>query len=176
MSLSRARLLIAVADPMVVIKISGWANSMASVDFKTAVYGLQQRGFYQFLCDLSECQLMDSTFLGILAGFSLKLAQPTAGASVGTMQLLNPNQRIADALDNLGIGSLFKIIQGSQPGGHYVETNPAAPDRLEISRASLEAHQTLMAIDPANIPKFKDVTQFLADDLHRLGQKRGQAL
>jgi hypothetical protein len=32
----------------------------------------------------------------------------------------------------------------------------------------LEAHQTLMAIDPRNVSKFKEVTAFLAEDLKRL--------
>ena len=37
-----------------------------------------------------------------------------------------------------------------------------------MSRTCLDAHQTLMEINPANIPKFKDVAQFLADDLKNL--------
>jgi hypothetical protein len=32
----------------------------------------------------------------------------------------------------------------------------------------LEAHKTLMGIKPENEQKFKDVAQFLADDLKRL--------
>ena len=39
---------------------------------------------------------------------------------------------------------------------------------LETARACLEAHETLMSINPANIPKFKDVSRFMAEDLKRL--------
>ncbi|MDB6032217.1 MAG: Anti-sigma-factor antagonist, partial [Verrucomicrobiales bacterium] len=44
----------------------------------------------------------------------------------------------------------------------------------EISRTCLEAHKTLMEINPANISKFKDVTQFLAEDLKKMEEGSGQ--
>lgn len=40
-----------------------------------------------------------------------------------------------------------------------------------MARTSLEAHQTLMKINPANIPKFKDVAEFLAEDLKKLEER-----
>ena len=39
------------------------------------------------------------------------------------------------------------------------------PSHEQITRTSLEAHQTLMAMNPDNVARFKDVTQFLAEDL-----------
>jgi hypothetical protein len=45
---------------------------------------------------------------------------------------------------------------------------PANPSRVEITRTCLEAHQTLMAMNPDNVARFKDVTQFLAEDLKSL--------
>ena len=39
------------------------------------------------------------------------------------------------------------------------------PSHEEITRTSLEAHQTLMAMSAENVARFKDVTQFLAEDL-----------
>ena len=36
-----------------------------------------------------------------------------------------------------------------------------------MTRNCLEAHETLMEINPANVNKFKDVTRFLAEDLKR---------
>ena len=43
-----------------------------------------------------------------------------------------------------------------------------APTKEEVTRNCLEAHRTLMNINPANIPKFKEVAQFMADDLKKL--------
>ena len=48
------------------------------------------------------------------------------------------------------------------------------PTREEMSQTCLEAHQLLMKINPDNIPKFKDVTQFLAEDLRKLKEQKQQ--
>ena len=42
-----------------------------------------------------------------------------------------------------------------------------ATDRKEMSRHCLEAHRILMEIKPENVGKFKDVAQFLAEDLKK---------
>jgi hypothetical protein len=42
------------------------------------------------------------------------------------------------------------------------------PTHEQITRTCLEAHQTLMQVNPENATRFKDVTQFLAEDLKNL--------
>jgi hypothetical protein len=44
------------------------------------------------------------------------------------------------------------------------------PSHEELTRASLEAHQTLMDLKPENVARFKDVVKFLAEDLKKLRQ------
>src|SRR5258708_20580004 len=100
-----------VGDKVVCIKIAGRANFTASVDFRALVYGLAQQGQYRFVLDLSECQLMDSTFLGVLAGIGLKLSSVRNGNSLPTIELFNPNARFVVLLENLGITQPFPIIQ-----------------------------------------------------------------
>jgi hypothetical protein len=39
---------------------------------------------------------------------------------------------------------------------------------VEVARTCLEAHRTLMELNPGNAQKFKDVAQFLAEDVKRL--------
>ena len=167
-------LLVAATDQVALVKISGRASFNCSVDFKALVYGLRDQGHRRFVLDLSDCLIMDSTFLGVLAGFGLKLTDsPGAPASI---TLLNPNQRILDLLDNLGVSHLFKVIQGKDPLSEKCrEVTPSGDGagKLETSRTCLEAHETLMAINPANIPKFKEVTRFMAEDLKK--QEAGKA-
>jgi len=43
-----------------------------------------------------------------------------------------------------------------------------SPSHEQITRTSLEAHQTLMAMNPENVARFKDVAQFLVEDLKNL--------
>lgn len=110
---------------------------------------------------------MDSTFLGVLAGFGLKMNQASAGDQ-RCFELLNPNTRITELLKNLGALHLFKVATGTfqSPDDIQARTPDSInPTREQIKRTSLEAHQTLMAVNPANVARFKDVTLFLAEDL-----------
>ena len=114
---------------------------------------------------------MDSTFLGVLAGFGLKMNQ-AAAADQRHFELLNPNARITELLENLGALHLFKVTTGTLqlPDDAEAHTPDSInPTREQIKRTSLEAHQTLMAVNPANVARFKDVTLFLAEDLKNLG-------
>ncbi len=171
MNTPSARLLVSVGERTVLIKIAGRANFDSSVNFKTLINELRQKNYDRYLLDLSDCLLMDSTFLGVLAGFGLKLASPRATQAGAVIELLNPNVRISELLENLGVAHLFKIVRGDPLPLEKMAPLPTAttnPTRQEVSRTCLDAHQTLMAINPANIPKFKDVAQFLADDLKEL--------
>ena len=73
MNTAPAKMWVFVGERFACIKISGRANFTSSIDFKTVVQELRQKGCNYFVLDLSECALMDSTFLGVLAGFGLKL-------------------------------------------------------------------------------------------------------
>ena len=160
---------VAVTDQAALVKISGRASFNCSVDFKTLVYELRDRGYHRFILDLTECLIMDSTFLGVLAGFGLKLTERPGDQA--TVTLLNPNPRILDLLENLGVAHLFCALQGSNPLSEKcreVRPGDGSPSKVETTRTCLEAHETLMNINPANVPKFKEVTKFMAEDLKRL--------
>jgi len=149
------------------VKIAGRANFTYGPDFKTLLTELVRKGCEHFIIDLSECVLMDSTFLGILAGFGLKLNKTGAPDGHG-IELLNPNPRIAELLENLGALHLFRVTTGTlqMPTDVSVQTPEAVnPSRQQITRTCLEAHQSLVAANPDNAVRFKDVTRFLAEDL-----------
>ena len=167
--MSSPTLQVAVTDQVALVRISGRASFNCSVDFKSLVCELRDRGYRKYVLDLSECPIMDSTFLGVLAGFGLKLAESPDEKS--TVTLLNPNQRILALLDNLGAAHLFCVVQGKDPLSECCkEVRPTddSQSKVETTRTCLEAHQTLMNLNPANIPRFKDVTKFMAEDLKRL--------
>jgi len=165
-----ANLSVWVGDHVVCIKIAGRASFHDSVDFKTLVNCLWQKGQTRFVLDLTECPLMDSTFLGVLAGLGLRFGQEPTVNGPARIELLNPSNRISDLLENLGIAHLFKVLRGAAPTADPLKPVPQAaanPDRQELSRTCLEAHKLLMEINPDNVPKFKDVTRFLEEDLKK---------
>src|SRR5579885_1861103 len=106
MSTATAKLLVFASDQFACIKIAGRANFTSSIDFKTLVQELSEKSVKRFVLDLKECVLMDSTFLGVLAGFGLKMNGAQNGQSNGQVQsieLMDPNPRISELLENLGV-------------------------------------------------------------------------
>ena len=163
-------LLVFVAKNFACVKISGRGKFTSSPDFKVLLYELALKGYMRFVFDLSECVLMDSTFLGVLAGFAIKLA-PKHTPPARLIQLLNPTPRVIDLFDNLGTLHLFEVTTGgvNHAGDAAVSTAESIhPTREQIARTSLEAHQTLMAMNPENMARFKDVARFLSEDLKNL--------
>jgi anti-anti-sigma factor len=171
MSMPSANMSVLVGDQFACIKIAGRANFSSSVDFKTLLNELRQKGYSYFVLDLSGCTLMDSTFLGVLAGFGLKMMSNENGPCNPAVELLNPNARIVDLLECLGVLHLFKVTQGplALPENTQAHAHePVCSTKEEVTRACLEAHRTLMEINPENVSRFKEVAQFLAEDLKRV--------
>jgi anti-anti-sigma factor len=166
-----ARLLVWAGESLACIRIVGRANFNTAPEFKTLIAELLKQGCARFVLDLSECDLMDSTFLGVLSGFGLKQETDKSRPGDSRIELLNPNQRISELLDDLGVIHLFKICQGQLvlPDSAQAQPHePASPSREEVTRTCLEGHKTLMAISPENAARFKEVTRFLAEDLKKL--------
>jgi len=166
---SSARLMVAVLDQLVCIKINGRADFTLSKDSEKLIRELLERGYHRFVIELRDCVMMDSTYLGMLSGLGLKFLNGN-GAPDSSLELLNPSPRIAEVLDSLGVAHLFKIIHC--PDLKSVDYAPLAQStnisKADTTRTCLEAHKILMALNPENVKKFKDVTQFLTDDLKRL--------
>ncbi len=164
---------VAVAEPVGFVKVQGRANFSISGSFRTMMTNLSERGCVRFMVDLAECSIVDSTFLGVLVGLALG---PRSGAASQPphITLLNANPRLTELIDSLGVASLFCLIDAEKPFSGALETldlGAKPTDKTESTRTCLEAHKTLMAINPANIPKFKDVAQFLEEDLKRSAPK-----
>lgn len=160
---------VSIGEKCAFVRIEGRANFNSSVDFKALLDQLLQKGYTSFVLDLTECVLMDSTFLGVLAGFGLKLNCPQSDKVERIIQLYNPNGRITELLENLGVLHLFKITEGNaNTPANVTDVKSTNASREETTRTCLEAHLLLMKINPDNVSRFKDVTAFLAEDLKRM--------
>ena len=165
--------MVAVFDRTVCVQISGRADFTSSLDLKKLITELWEHGYSHFVFDLCQCRMMDSTFIGVLSGISKQLSNGNNGQR--PLELHNLNPRISETLENLGVAQLFNITDTPAPDtDKYQPLAKSDPTtQVELARTCLEAHQTLMGIKPENVQKFKDVAQFLAEDLKRLeiGQK-----
>lgn len=124
-----------------------------------------QRGRRHFVVDLANCELMDSTFMGTLAGIALRLRE----IGSGELTVLHGNARNTTLLENLGLDHLFAF---SLPDG--VSAPPVMDDEknLDSSEADvsttrdtmLTAHEALVEADPSNEVRFKDVLELLKQE------------
>jgi len=166
-----SKILVARSADLGFIKVVGRGSFQNSGCLKAFYQQLLKEGVTRFVVDLDACTYLDSTFLGILLGLGLKLKE----AGNGLLHILNANPRNLELLKNLGLDRLISI-----QGSHSNSTSPShlngvkerleempcpVPTRAEAAPTILEAHENLMEFDPRNIPKFKDVVEFLREDL-----------
>ena len=142
--------MVLIGEQFACLKVAGRANFATSVDFKIVLAGLELKGYPYIIIELSDCSLMDSTFLGVLAAFGVRLNPAGANCVNQVIELRNANERLLELLESLGVLHLFKTCQGELPECEEITSAPCNPSREALTRASLEAHQTLMEINPAN--------------------------
>ncbi len=160
-------LLVCTEGDAVCVRIRGRADVSVSVGFKALLTRMLDQHFEQYELELSECQLMDSTFLGVLCGFAARREEVGGSRPI----LLNPNDRIRGLVDSLGVHDLFAISRGNPVANASCEEPLArtnVPSRLALKETSLEAHRTLIALNPDNLPRFRELTDFLAADVKNL--------
>lgn len=160
-------ILVGSSDRIVWIKVDGRGTFQNSPGVKEFVKQMIHRGSRDFVVDLGGCELMDSTFMGTLAGVALRLRE----LGQGSLKAINVNPRNAGLLENLGLDQLFVVEVG--------EAAPAPTDLREASEpqtdeaaqkaAVLSAHEALVRADAANAVKFKDVIEYLRQELGGTG-------
>jgi anti-sigma B factor antagonist len=148
------------------IKVAGRGSFQNSGCVKVFYQQLLKEGVNRFVVDLDACTYLDSTFLGILLGLGLKLKE----AGNGLLHILNASPRNLELLRNLGLDRLINIdsqrVELNGVNEKPLEEMPCpVPTRSEAAPTILEAHENLMEFDPRNVPKFKDVVEFLREDL-----------
>jgi anti-anti-sigma factor len=157
----------------VYVRVAGRGTFQNSQPLRNFALDMIEQGYKQFVVDLSQCQGMDSTFLGVLAGIGLRLRQ---NGNRGEIQIVNVSTSNMELLQTLGLDRLFSVVASmidtgkDQPPADadfqkLPETDPEKPgkplNKNQTSDLVLEAHENLMRCDERNAPKFKDLTKFL---------------
>ena len=157
-------ILVGTANRTVCVRVEGKGSFLNSTGLKEFAKEMINRGFREFAIDLKSCPVMDSTFMGTLAGIALRLRE----LGQGTLRVTNLNERNHDLLANLGLDQLFCIEarDGATPNAAQVPLVSAAPDKVAQAQTMLEAHEACVEANEANAAKFKDVLEYLKQDLH----------
>ncbi|MEM7146192.1 MAG: STAS domain-containing protein [Verrucomicrobiota bacterium] len=152
------------------VRVEGKGSFKNSPELKNFAAAMIDRGNSQLVVDLKNCPVMDSTFMGTLTGIALKLK----GSDEGSLQVINPNDRNRQLLESLGLDQIFDLdVDGStwQSERALVEDNllksvaPPGLNKEEHSELVLEAHEALCKANDDNVRRFKDVIEYLKNDL-----------
>jgi len=153
------------SSPAVWIRVEGKGTFENSAGLKAFSEQMMEGGRRQFVVDLKNCPAMDSTFMGTLAGIAVRLRDRGGD---GSLWVLNRNERNADLLEGLGLHMLFADTPAPEPvavDGEIALTPKA--DRAATRDTMIEAHETVVQVNPANAAKFKDVLEHLKDSAKR---------
>lgn len=159
---------VGVNGPAVWVKVEGKGSFLNSGNFKEFAKQMVDRGYREFVIDLANCAMMDSTFMGTMAGVALRLKE----LGRGHLHVIHCGNRSRELLSGLGLDHVFSIHPNGSaaPECEALSTNPAdepADQKRERAETMLAAHEALCEVAPENLFRFKDVLDYLKQDLHQ---------
>jgi anti-sigma B factor antagonist len=160
---------VGVRGPTIWVKVEGKGSFLNSGNLKEFAREMLDRGYREFVVDLADCAMMDSTFMGTMASVALRLKE----LGRGHLHIVHCGNRSQELLSGLGLDQIFDIhTNGTRtPVCGALEQTPEEKSReaqkQEQAETMLEAHEALCEVTPENRFRFKDVLDFLRQDLHR---------
>lgn len=160
---------VGVNGSVVWVRVAGRGSFLNSGSLKEFAREMVNRGYREFVFDLEECVMMDSTFMGTMAGMALRLKE----LGQGRLHVIHCGERSRDLLSGLGLDQIFDIQADgaaapqcealTQTNGEPAEKSATA--KREQAGTMLEAHEALCQAAPENLTRFKDVLEYLKQDL-----------
>ena len=151
------------------VKVEGKGSFLNSGNLKEFTREMVNRGYREFVVDLENCAMMDSTFMGTMAGVALRLKE----LGHGHLHVVHCGTRSHELLYGLGLDQIFDINANgaAAPACDMLEQQQADHDvmeekRHEQAKTMLDAHEALCQASPENFLRFKDVLDYLKQDLH----------
>jgi anti-sigma B factor antagonist len=167
------RLLVLVEGRIARVRVEGRGSFRVSPALKDFAVAALENGAHRLVMDFQACVGMDSTFMGVMAGLAFRFRQ-SGGEGVTALNLSTKTRHL---LATLGLDRLMETHKigetppdlSAPPADETLIAPPPAADldRTLLTETMIEAHEDLIKAAPANFSKFKDVLQYLREDLHR---------
>ena len=164
----QSSILVGVNGPAVWVRVEGKGNFLNSGSLKEFAQEMVNRGYREFVIDLEHCAMMDSTFMGTMAAVALRLKE----LGQGHLHVVRCGERSRELLSGLGLDQIFDIRSNGatapECGTMKQDSHDGAEaEKKERAETMLEAHEALCEAAPENLSRFKDVLDYLKQDLHR---------
>lgn len=147
------------------IKLAGRGTFQNSHPIKQWFTKKMGEGHHNLCLDLSQCMSMDSTFMGMITGLSLKLKKN----GHKPLRLNNVTKRNVDLLETLGLSRfmIFSEIDEAECPSSWDILQVDAVDKINMTKHMVDAHQKLINAGDASKGEFKGVYDLLKKDLER---------
>ena len=158
---------VGVNGPAVWVKVEGKGSFLNSGNLKEFAREMVDRGYREFVIDLANCAMMDSTFMGTMAGVALRLKE----LGRGHLHVVHCGNRSRELLSGLGLDQIFSIHANGAAAPEceslrQKSSGESSEKKQEQAKTMLEAHEALCEAAPENFFRFKDVLDYLKQDLH----------
>src|SRR5499427_6869212 len=136
---------VGVRGPTVWVKVEGRGSFLNSGNLKEFAREMLDRGYREFVIDLADCAMMDSTFMGTMASVALRLKE----LGQGHLHIVHCKDRSQELLSGLGLDQIFDIHANGARAPEYeaLEKTPESrsPEvkKKEQTETMLEAHEAL---------------------------------
>jgi len=104
--MAEAKILMGREGNLATFKIIGVGTFQSAVGFKATYTELLADGVTVFVLDLGECDLLDSTFLGIILGLALKVRQL---APPGHVHVVQASPMVRSLFRGTGLDQIFEM-------------------------------------------------------------------
>jgi anti-anti-sigma factor len=138
------------------VKAKGHIRAAICTGLRDLVYArLEQPGINNVYIDLSECDYMDSTFMGLIVSFKKKMS----ANSRGNVHIVKANEVCLGLLKTIGLTRLVTVDNAD------IDFPPFMEDIVEKDKATaqfiLDVHENLMDISDENKNRFSSLKSVL---------------
>ncbi len=151
------------ANGRIYVKATGHATAFVCPSLKAAVFGRLDsppsvEGVY---FDLSDCEYMDSTFLGLIVGTQKRFGRLTIlqRGAVGSIVLLGVNEACKGLLRTIGVLGMVEISDADADFPEDLERLSGEP--RTSAQFLLDVHEELSELSEENRRRFATLTTIL---------------
>ena len=141
------------------LRVDGHGTFQNGATLRAHTEQMFDAGHRSFAFDLQGCEMMDSTFLGILTGLALRLREDQRGR-IGFTRV---NAKVESLFSRYGLDRVlvFQGFEAAPPARDEMETLDLASSKEYKRGTIVGAHEALVASSPENEERFREALDFL---------------
>src|SRR5213592_629764 len=132
---------VGVRGPTIWVKVEGKGSFLNSGNLKEFAREMLDRGYREFVLDLADCAMMDSTFMGTMASVALRLKE----LGRGHLHIVHCGNRSQELLSGLGLDQIFDIHTNGSTAPECESLERGSGDQSRENRKEEQAQTMLEA-------------------------------